>query len=116
MVISMSGTLGWGSIGSEQAPGQTMIDRYAAAGLRSTALYLDSGGSGTCVDGDADGIADDGDDSDNYCVTQQLRDVLLGLGYELGVDLWYEHVADAPHNEAAWAARVDVPMALFAAL
>ena len=50
---SLSGTMGWGSIGADN---ETMIARYAAAGHRGTALYLDSGGYGTTC-ADADGVA-----------------------------------------------------------
>ncbi|MCA9663355.1 MAG: hypothetical protein KC486_33805, partial [Myxococcales bacterium] len=116
MAISMSGTMGWGSIGPEPQPGATMIERYAAAGKRSTALYLDSGGGGSCLDADDDGVDDDGDANDNYCENLQLRDVLVGLGYTYDVDLWHWHEPGAPHNEAAWAARVGAPLAIFAGL
>lgn len=113
---SLSGTMGWGSIG----PGQTqptMIERYAAAGHRSTALYLDSGGSGTCFDSDQDGIEDDDPSaSDNYCENKQLESVLQSAGYTAGVDMWHWHELAAPHNEAAWAARVWRPLAHFAGL
>lgn len=113
MAISLSGTMGWGSIGLHN---ETMIERYAAAGRREFALYLDSGGDGSCLDADDDGIEDDGDANDNYCENRQLREVLGGLGYVEGEDLWYVHDAGAAHNEAYWAARVGVPMAEFAGL
>lgn len=112
---SMSGTLGWGSIGAEN---DTIIQRYAAAGHRGTALYLDSGGSGsTCVDRDGDGTNDDDlTASDNYCETVQLRDVLSDAGYTFDTDLWHWWEADAEHNEAYWAARVYRPLDIFVAL
>jgi predicted alpha/beta superfamily hydrolase len=112
---SLSGTMGWGSIG-DGVHNATMIERYAAAGHGSTALYLDSGGNGSsCADSDGDGIHDDDPSAaDNYCENVQLRDVLLGLGYTSGGDLWYWHEADAAHNEAAWAARVWRPLGLLA--
>jgi hypothetical protein len=42
-----------------------------------------------------------------------MRDVLLSIGYTTGVDMahWFE--PDAPHNEAAWAARVFRPLDIF---
>jgi len=114
MAISLSGTMGWGSIGLTN---ETMIERYAAAGHRDTVLYLDSGGGGTCVDSDGDGIWDDAPDGeDNYCENLQLRDVLLGVGYVSEADLWHWWEPDAPHNEAAWADRVWRPLDIFAAL
>jgi len=114
MAITMSGTVGWGSISLSN---QTIIERYAAAGKRDFAIYVDSGGDGTCGDADMDGIDDDDPQaSDNYCENAQLHALLTDLGYDEGTDLWYVHDLGAPHNEAAWAKRVDVPLAAFAAL
>ena len=113
---SLSGTMGWGSIGAGVS-NETMIERYAAAGHRGTALYLDSGGQGTCVDSDGDGIMDDAaDGADNYCENIQLRDTLSGVGYTDGVDLWHWYEPGAPHNEAAWADRVFRPLESFGGL
>jgi predicted alpha/beta superfamily hydrolase len=112
---SLSGTLGWGSIGAG-VDNETIIQRYEDAGHQPTAIYLDSGGGGdTCEDADGDGTNDDDDSAaDNYCETLQMRDALQGLGWEIDVDLahWWE--PDASHDEAAWAARVDMPLAMFA--
>ncbi len=110
---SLSGTMGWGSIGLNN---QTMIERYQAAGKRDVALYLDSGGDGTCVDSDQDGIEDDGTANDNYCENKQLEAVLVGLGYTYDVDMWHWHEPGAAHNEAAWAARVFRPLEAFGGL
>lgn len=111
---SLSGTMGWGSIGANN---ETMIERYAAAGHQGTALYIDSGGYGTCFDADGDGIMDDDPESaDNYCENIQLRDALVDVGYTYEVDLWHWHEYGAEHNEMAWAERVWRPLALFAAL
>lgn len=110
---SMSGTLGWGSIGLSN---ETIIQRYAQKGHQSTAIFLDSGGGGTCVDSDGDGTNDDGDAKDNYCETLQMRDTLEGLGYQFDVDLFHWHEPNATHDEAAWAARVFRPLQIFAGL
>ncbi len=112
---SLSGTMGWGSIGADN---ETMIARYAAAGHRDTALYVDSGGNGAgCADSDGDGTHDDdAGSSDNYCENLQLRDVLSANGYEFDVDLWHWWEPDAPHNEAAWGGRAWRPLAIFAEL
>lgn len=108
---SMSGTLGWGSIGPHNV---TIIENAQSAGHQGNAVYLDSGGSGTCIDGDGDGIWDDDPTAtDNYCVTLQMRTVLEGTGYVLDTDLWYWWETDALHNEAAWAARVWRPLQIF---
>ena len=113
---SLSGTMGWGSI-AVGVTNETMIERYATAGHRSTALYLDSGGGGMCADNDGDGIMDDAvDGADNYCENLQLRDVLSGAGYRPGVDLWHWYEAGALHNEAAWRDRVWRPLESFAGL
>lgn len=114
MTISMSGTLGWGSLGVD---GETILGRYEKAGKREFAIYLDSGGHGPCTDSDMDGIMDDDPGSaDNYCENVQMRDLLEQIGYTPDVDLFYAYDQDAPHNEAAWAARVEVPLQIFADL
>jgi hypothetical protein len=112
---SLSGTMGWGSIGAQN---ETILDRVRGAGRRSTALYLDSGGSGaSCADADGDGTDDDDPTArDNYCENVQLRDLLAAEGYAYEVDLWHWHEPGAAHSESAWAARVERPMAIFAAL
>ncbi len=113
---SLSGTLGWGSISGQGT--DTIIARYAAAGHRSTAIYIDSGGNGTtCADTDGDGTNDDDDtSSDSYCETRQMESTLVGLGYQYDIDLWHWHEPNAPHNEAAWAARVFRPLQDFMSL
>ena len=111
---SLSGTMGWGSMG---ATNETMIERYAAAGHGTAALYLDSGGGGTCYDSDGDGIMDDDlEADDSYCENIQLRDVLVDAGYTYDVDLWHWHEPGAEHNEAAWRDRVFRPLEIFAGL
>ena len=114
---SLSGTMGWGSL-DPAIHNPTMIEREIAAGHGTTKLYLDSGGDqgSGCVDSDNDGINDDGDDGDNYCVNRQLADALPGVGYTYDVDLWHWHEPGASHDEAAWAARVFRPLAIFEAL
>lgn len=110
-VIAMSPTLGWGAF--EAGRMDALIHRWTAHG--PVAVYLDSGGGGTCVDADGDGVQEDGDDSDNFCTTAQMRDHLGALGYAFEVDLWHWHEAGARHDEAAWAARVPRALAACAA-
>lgn len=111
--LSLSGTLGWGSIGLD---GPTLVDTLAEAGPRGPVLYLDSGGAGPCADADGDGVPDDDPAStDNHCENAWARDRLAAAGYTLGVDLFHWWEPGAPHTEAAWAARVSRPLELFAA-
>ncbi len=108
---SMSGTMGWGSI---ELHNETMMDLYLASGHQSTALYLDSGGSGDCYDSDGDGVMDDNlEAGDNYCENLQMRDTLADIGYEYEADLFHWWEPDAEHNEMAWAERVDMPLLIF---
>ncbi len=110
-VIAMSPTLGWGAF--EAGRMDALIHRWTAHG--PVAVYLDSGGGGTCADADGDGVQEDGDDSDNFCTTSQLRDHLDAHGYDFDVDLWHWHEPGARHDEAAWAARVPRALAACAA-
>ncbi len=113
---SLSGTLGWGSIGNG-VHNETMIERYEKHGHQSTVLYVDSGGDGgPCDDTDNDGVDDDLDGGDNFCENAQLFDTLLSIGYTENQDLHYVWAVGEQHNEAAWAARVQVPLGLFAGL
>jgi hypothetical protein len=114
-VASMSGTLGWGSIGPVHT-GETMIERYDAAGVLPFVVYLDSGGDGPCADSDGDGIQDDGAGTDNYCETIQMRDTMAADGWVFDQNLFHWHEPGATHDEAAWAARVYHPLEIFAAL
>lgn len=113
---SLSGTMGWGSIGAGVHE-ETMIERYAAHGHRDVVLYVDSGGGGACGDADGDGVDDDdASASDNYCENAQLRDVLTAAGWAEGSDLTYVFAPGAQHDEAAWAARVPAVLELFSSL
>ncbi|XXT24511.1 alpha/beta hydrolase-fold protein [Sorangium sp. So ce429] len=115
---SLSGTMGWGSIGADLRH-ETMIERYAAHTERVATLYLDSGGRGACVDDDGDGIEDDDPTAaDNYCENLQLWGVLTRARspYVEGESAFYAWHAGAEHDEAAWAARVAEPLRVFEAL
>ncbi|MDC3981023.1 alpha/beta hydrolase [Polyangium jinanense] len=122
---SLSGTMGWGKMG-ETSKNETLIERYAMHGHRATVLYLDSGGGdpalgqaeneAKCKDTDGDGIEDDVGIGDNACENAQMRDVLVSVGYTLQTDVYHWWEAGAPHNEAAWRARVFRPMDLFKGL
>jgi predicted alpha/beta superfamily hydrolase len=101
-IIAMSPTLGWGAF--EAGAMNALVLRWSAH--LPAAVYLDSGGGGTCMDADRDGVMEDSEDRDNYCVTAQMRDHLDALGYDHGVDLWHWWTPGAPHNEAAWADRM----------
>ena len=109
-VIAMSSTLGWGAFAPSASGADALVRRWDHHGPVS--IYLDSGGSGDCVDTDRDGVFEDSDDSDNYCTTNQFRDRLLDLGYSHGTDLFHHWEPGARHQEPAWAARM--PRALSA--
>jgi hypothetical protein len=115
---SMSGTLGWGKFRSDEV---AMEDLWLGQPAGFTHVYLDSGGStgpdGLCRDIDGDGFPeDDPDSSDNYCETRQMADDLAAAGWVWDETLvhWWE--PDAEHNELSWSQRVDIPLAVFAAL
>jgi hypothetical protein len=103
---SLSGTMGWGSIGPA-VHHQTLIEAWGAlTACPAGAWYLDSGGGpgSGCVDCDADGIMDDAPDAaDNYCENVQLKAAVEALG--CGAQLTYRWAPNAGHNEAAWKAR-----------
>ena len=110
----LSSSFGWGSFDNPTSDDgdDTLIDRYRGAGVRETVLYVDSGGNDAtvCADTDNDGIEDDVNGGDNYCETAQMRDVLLGEGYVLDDNFFYEHDrglsgTGAEHREEAWEFR-----------
>lgn len=111
---SLSGTLAWGRFGLGNTTMQTL---YTQAGKRAFVVYADSGGGpgSGCSTGPQDALVDE-DDRDNYCSTKSFVEALHGIGYEYEVDLYHWHEQDAPHNEQAWAARVNKPLSIFKAL
>lgn len=115
-VASLSGTLGWGRFTYDNP---VMQELWTAAPVDDIVVYVDSGGStgpdGICQDLDGDGFTeDDPDGSDNYCETRQFADALADHGYVWDDNLFHWHEPDAPHQENAWADRVDLPLQLFA--
>lgn len=102
---ALSSTVGWGSIDAAAPRGRALVQTWTG---HHAPLYLDTGGgvSGACADVDGDGVDDDADDSDNYCVNLQLLRTLADNGYVRDVDLAYAWEPGASHNEAAWAARI----------
>ncbi len=96
-VGSMSGTLGWGRMGGRMGAGhELLVELYEADPPDDLWVYLDSGGDGSCPRAD----------SDNYCVTIDMRDRLAALGWNEPDTLVYAHAPGASHDEAAWAARL----------
>lgn len=96
-VGSMSGTLGWGTFGLDN---ETMIDRYADIAPPGLRVYVDSGGAGPCPGGSGD----------NYCENVAFADVMRSQGWVDEEALFYRWTPDAPHNEAAWAARFGIAL------
>jgi hypothetical protein len=110
---SLSGALSWGSRAQSNETLHARAEELAASGA---VIYLDSGGGAEgCVDSDADGVMDDDPaEADDYCVTIQLRDQLVDAGLVFSDTLWHWWEPGALHNEAAWAQRVERPLAVFA--
>ena len=113
-VASLSGTFGWGSIGTG-VHNLTEIQAWGAMGsCPAGTFYVDSGGGpgSGCVDSDGDGIQDDTPDSaDNFCENAQMRDVLLALG--CGARTHYVFSSGSPHSEPAWRGRAPGIFRLF---
>ncbi|MGZ6097452.1 MAG: alpha/beta hydrolase-fold protein [Myxococcaceae bacterium] len=113
-VASLSGTFGWGSIGTG-VHNLTEIQAWAAMGTCPTGtFYVDSGGGpgSGCVDSDGDGIQDDTPNSaDNFCENAQMRDVLTALG--CGARTSYVFSSGSPHSEPAWRGRAPGVFRLF---
>lgn len=99
--IGMSSTLGWGSFGPDTD--EALVELWDSTAPASVVITAGGDGGGGCVDDDGDGVQDDGDDSDNYCVSLQLAVHLDNLGYTEGTNLVFLHAAGAQHNEASWA-------------
>lgn len=91
--LSMSGTLDWGRLGGGDE--DRVLELYAAMPPEGAWIYLDSGGGGPCPGG-----------ADNYCVTVEMLELLVDLGWIEGEDVVWRHVEGASHDEAAWAARL----------
>jgi predicted alpha/beta superfamily hydrolase len=89
---SMSGTLDWGRLGADN---DRILELYAAMPPDDLWVYLDSGGDGPCPGGE-----------DNFCVTIEMRDLPVELGWAEPPTLVYIHAPGATHDEAAWAARL----------
>lgn len=121
-VGGMSSTFGWGRFGTN---GPDMVQTYAMAPNllgQDQVFYLDSGGgapSGGCTTSPGSG-------SDNYCSTVRMRDTLVAAGIATfpdepdataltpaTIDIMHWWTPDAPHNEAAWNARLHRAFRLF---
>ncbi len=119
-VASLSGTLGWGRFGDVAAPEDLIEARWLASDPGGV-VFLSSGGGpggdGVCSDPDGDGTTeDDPDASDNYCETRQMADALAAAGRTWDADLFHWHAPGDPHNEAAWAELVSLPLERFEAI
>ena len=53
---------------------------------------------------------DAGTDGDGLPETTRMRDALAADGYVQGNDLYYYVAQGAGHNEASWAARLNIPL------
>jgi predicted alpha/beta superfamily hydrolase len=53
---------------------------------------------------------DAGTNNDGLTETTRMRDALVADGYVQGKDLYYYVAQGASHNEASWAARLNIPL------
>lgn len=118
-VFALSPTTAWGRFSDDH--GRTIRDVYERAGHQNTFIYIDHGGIFP-----AEGMPDVldrkvalrdeagwGSEYDNSCYTFDFVSALVELGYRQSVDLFYEYIPGALHNEDAWASRVSHPLRLF---
>lgn len=92
----MSSTFWWGS---KCLSNPTMIDIVRARGKQDLRIYIDAGGSGASQPA-----------GDNWGVTEEMKLLLEAQGYRHGVDLFHWWEPGAAHNEAEWAARLEMPL------
>ena len=78
---------------------QAIVKRVTATGKRPVRVWLDIGTAESTPTADGHREWMEG--------AQALRDALVAAGWGAGRDLHYEEVEGAPHNERAWAARLD---------
>jgi predicted alpha/beta superfamily hydrolase len=98
MVTSMSGNFTWGA-----ASGDSLLDRFGAAGpSRRTLYYVDSGGT----------PGRDERDNDNYAGSLKMAELLKKAGGRVA----YFHEAGGQHDERTWGKRVARPITLFESL
>ncbi|MBQ9817893.1 MAG: alpha/beta hydrolase [Proteobacteria bacterium] len=118
-VFALSPTTAWGRLGRDN--GTLIRDYYEKAGHQNTFLYIDHGGSFP-TEGMPDildrkaAIRDESDWAsayDNCCYTFDFVSALAEIGYRQSVDMFYQHIPGAPHNEDAWSARVSKPLRIF---
>ncbi len=118
-VFALSPTTAWGHFGSDNGP--LIRDFYEKSGHQNTFLYIDHGGMFP-----KEGMPDVFDRKaairdesgwaspyDNCCHTFDFVSALVELGYRQSVDMFYQHIPGAMHNEGAWASRVSRPLRLF---
>jgi len=99
MAGGMSSTLGWGDF----CLGNDTVEEIAARrGKIDVKIYLDSGGAGPSAPS-----------GDNWGPTEELKVLLESQGYVHGRDLQHWWTPGAQHNEAEWAARLEMPLRFF---
>ena len=118
-VFALSPTTAWGRFGSDN--GTLIRDYYEKSGHQDTFIYVDHGGEfppegmPDVLDSRA-AVRDESDWAspyDNCCYTRDFVSALVEIGYRQSVDLFYQHVHGAMHNESAWACRVSKPLSIF---
>ena len=118
-MFALSPTTAWGRFGSDN--GTLIRDYYEKSGHQDTFIYVDHGGEfppegmPDVLDSRA-AVRDESDWAspyDNCCYTRDFVSALVEIGYRQSVDLFYQHVHGAMHNESAWACRVSKPLSIF---
>ncbi len=118
-VFALSPTTTWGRLVNDH--GTIIRDYYEDSGHQDTFLYIDHGGYFP-----PEGMPDvldqrvaQRDESewaspyDNCCYTFDFVSALAEIGYRQSVDMFYQHIPGAPHNEWAWSERVSKPLKIF---
>ena len=93
----MSSTLEWGRFCALNHP--RIYEIAQQRGKIPVRFYLDSGGVGAQQPS-----------SDSWGATEELKLLFEQQGYQHGVDLFHWWTPGATHDEAAWRARMDMPL------
>ncbi len=118
-VLALSPTTAWGRFADDH--GVTIRDYYEQAGHQNTFLYIDHGGEfpaggQPAVLDHTVAVRDESEWAsayDNCCYTFDFVSALVEIGYRQNIDMFYQHIHGALHNEVAWAERVCKPLRLF---
>lgn len=125
-VGGMSSTFGWGRFGQKNPTMEQLYQQTANLKARGQVYYLDSGDNPNNKTNPPVCPNPNVEAEDNYCETVSFRDMLVKKGINTfpknpdavplspqNIDIYHYYQPDAPHNEAAWRARLFRPLRLF---